>query len=68
MAKPLKLAGLRESEALLRRVRRQHSLGRISSLDSNILERKVGEIIKYIQGMEEVDADGKTIADPTAGV
>lgn len=68
MAKPLKQAGLREAEALLRRVRRQHGLGRISSLDTHILERKVGEIIKYIKDMQEVNADGQAITDQSSGV
>lgn len=61
MAKPLKEAGLRELEIFQRRVRRQHSLGRIADLDFESLERKVSELIKKVNDIMEVDSDGNLI-------
>ena len=53
MAKPLKEAGLREVDALRRRVARQLSLKRITALDATILDRKINELEKFIKDMEE---------------
>ena len=53
MAKGLKTAGLREVDALRRRVARQLSLQRIQSLDAVVLNKKLDDIGRHISEMEE---------------
>lgn len=53
MAKGLKSAGLRELDALRRRVSRQLSLHRISPLDGFTLNKKIDDLEKHIKEMEE---------------
>ena len=53
MAKGLKTAGLREVDALRRRVARQLSLQRIQSLDAVVLNKKLDDIGRHINEMEE---------------
>lgn len=58
MAKPLKEAGVKELEGFRKRVRRQHSLGRITNESHALLERKVNDLITYINIMPEAGSDG----------
>ena len=53
MAKGLKTAGLREVDALRRRVARQLSLRRITPIDAVILDKMINNLEKAIRDMEE---------------
>lgn len=53
MAKPLKEAGISEIEQFEKRVRRQHTLGRISSGNSRALLRMTSMMKNYVNEMEE---------------
>lgn len=53
MAKPLKEAGISEIEQFEKRVRRQHTLMRITSADSRALLRMTSMMKNYVNDMEE---------------
>lgn len=57
MAASLKTAGLRELEALRRRVRRQFAMERISGQDTEFLIKRLDEIEAHIIKMREEGPD-----------
>jgi hypothetical protein len=59
MMRPLKEAGIKEVEALRRRVRRQYSLGRIYLADMEFLDIRLNEIETRIVTMRETDEYGE---------
>jgi len=57
MAAPLKTAGLRELEALRKRVRRQFAMERISGVDAEYMLTRLDEVEAYIIKMREEGPD-----------
>lgn len=57
MAKSLKENGVQELEVFQRRLRRQFTLKRIRGADFYFLEQKLEEMLKRINGMDEIDDD-----------
>ncbi len=57
MAAPLKTAGLRELEALRKRVRRQFAMERISGADTEYILERLNEVEAYIIKMREEGPD-----------
>ncbi len=57
MAAPLKTAGLRELEALRKRVRRQFAMERISGVDAEYMLTRLNEVEAYIVKMREEGPD-----------
>lgn len=55
MAKPLKENGREELLAFQKRVRRQHSLRRITNRDFMFLEATVQKLIDRVESLDEID-------------
>lgn len=63
MARPLKVNGLQDLDALKRRVMRQNSLGRIRPADAENLLIKIEDIRNTIIKMSEKDEDGREVEE-----
>jgi hypothetical protein len=57
MAAPLKTAGLRELEALRKRVRRQFAMERITGADAEYILTRLNEVEAYVIKMREEGPD-----------
>lgn len=59
MAKTLKSNGVSDLNAVVRRVRRQHSLGRIAKKDADTLIEGLNSVLAHIAKMREYDETGE---------
>ena len=57
--RPLKDAGLAEVQALRRRTRRQHAMGRIGKADFEFIDSRLDEVEARIVSMQEFNEYGK---------